>query len=753
METPSPSGSGSERGSSHRLFPVTSARTAVTLAAAAFLFHALTTSSGLFWLDAGDFATAGFDLGVPHPTGFPLYTLLGRLVSTIPLGPVSFRFSLLSAILAGATTGLVVALVDRLISPRMHPGTRLVAMVVACAGLWVTPVAGLLGRTPDVYVLHLLLVAASALVCLRLWGRFQAGDLLVSGFLVGLGLSNHAEYRLFAPVFCAVAVVALFRSAAQGGWKTRSAWVLGFLGLLAVGLLPYLYLPLAAGREPYHAWGHPDSLARFWNHVWGLTIRLAFPESFLSMSWPRVVRALEVFTGQILHDWGALLFLSGLGAVFGLIRCRLAAVLLVVLAVIDLGYAVLFNPMGLIDKQNGATTYLVLALFAGVGVAVGLSWLLSWLSWILDRLSARWSQGKKRVSPGPAETGEPSLLEPPVGRTPCADRRRENGKGYLAALILLVGGLLVVYTMSRADLRWLVMNGSWGAQDLTFQGLTQAPTGGLVLSDNEGFAAARLYLVGVGGMRPDLQVLNRTELSDSRLLVQRSRQGPFPLADDTTVETWSRWGVGADESTYQARIGQLLERAFGEGRAVVWGPGAARDSRGRWNHIELGFPLHRIFPEVRVDPRAMPPPQQLVPNWFLARLDLWGHRWLADYLNWLGTYYYNLERIDLAAWAWMAAVQHAPEWSPPVVNLGVLADRRGSYREAEALVAMATGLDPLNVTAWLNLARYRCLLSDREGAWAALERARALHAQEDRTAEVTDFLSRCPPSISQPEPP
>ena len=58
------------------------------------------STPGLGWLDAGDFATAGFSLGVPHPTGFPLLTQLTNLTGLLPAGSLGGR----SAWLSGAAT-------------------------------------------------------------------------------------------------------------------------------------------------------------------------------------------------------------------------------------------------------------------------------------------------------------------------------------------------------------------------------------------------------------------------------------------------------------------------------------------------------------------------------------------------------------------------------------------------------------------------------------------------------------------------
>jgi len=56
------------------------------------------------WQDAGEFLAATSCLGVSHPSGQPLYHLLGKLFLDLPLGPPAWRLGLMSA--AAAALGL-----------------------------------------------------------------------------------------------------------------------------------------------------------------------------------------------------------------------------------------------------------------------------------------------------------------------------------------------------------------------------------------------------------------------------------------------------------------------------------------------------------------------------------------------------------------------------------------------------------------------------------------------------------------------
>src|SRR6267378_7444594 len=74
-------------------------------ALAALWAYALTLSPTVAWInfgeDSGDLLAASATLGIPHPTGYPLFVLLGRLATFLPLGTIAFRINLIAA-LAGA---------------------------------------------------------------------------------------------------------------------------------------------------------------------------------------------------------------------------------------------------------------------------------------------------------------------------------------------------------------------------------------------------------------------------------------------------------------------------------------------------------------------------------------------------------------------------------------------------------------------------------------------------------------------------
>ena len=49
--------------------------------------------------DAGELISASYTLGIAHPPGYPVYTLLGKLFTFLPFGTIAGRINLMTAIL------------------------------------------------------------------------------------------------------------------------------------------------------------------------------------------------------------------------------------------------------------------------------------------------------------------------------------------------------------------------------------------------------------------------------------------------------------------------------------------------------------------------------------------------------------------------------------------------------------------------------------------------------------------------------
>lgn len=131
----------------------------------AILFLALylsTQSHSIFGGDAGDLVSAASTLGVAHPPGYPLYTVVANmLIKYVNYGTPAWRVSLLSSISIAVSMGMV-TLLGLLLFNRVIPA------VLGSLILGLTYIYWLYAIVPEVFGMHLFFMTTQ-LVVLRLW--------------------------------------------------------------------------------------------------------------------------------------------------------------------------------------------------------------------------------------------------------------------------------------------------------------------------------------------------------------------------------------------------------------------------------------------------------------------------------------------------------------------------------------------------------------------------------------------------------
>lgn len=340
--------------------------------------YLLTYARQVTLVDSGELITTSATLGVAHPPGFPLYTLLGYLFSRLPLGSVASRVTFMSAFWAAVASAVMVMLVAEVLKAlptsenkgkkkKAEPlPTYLDSLIPLVAGLLFAFSATLwyYASVAEVYTLNTALLATVVLLMLR-WRRLLlAGEeraaqksILLAAGVYGLGLAvHHVTILLTLP---AIALLV---------WRTDRKVMLSrkivplFLAALA-GLSVYLYLPLAASRQPIINWGNPSGWERFYWHISGKQYQV----NLFSLDTEFLAKELSFFTGLILNELtpvGLLLGVYGVYALFGRERTLCWTLLLVIL--FDLLYA--FNYEIAEDKD---AYYLSTAFALSIAAAVG----------------------------------------------------------------------------------------------------------------------------------------------------------------------------------------------------------------------------------------------------------------------------------------------------------------------------------------------------------------------------------------------
>ena len=241
-----------------------------TTALIALVVYVRTSHPGLAGGDSGELVAVAHDLGVAHPPGYPLYTLLGH-VWQAALGPVdpARSLNLMSAVAQALASGVLAEAVLR------WTGRPLAGLAAGLAWAFTAPVWKM-ALVAEVFALNGLL-AATLVACLFALlvdtgdhgpapPRRRAVWPWTAIFLVcGLLVAHHHTLVLLAVPVVVVASVRIARRTRGlvAPWRLVGHAVVG----AAVGASPLLLLPIRARAGDVLAWGDPVDPRGFLHHL------------------------------------------------------------------------------------------------------------------------------------------------------------------------------------------------------------------------------------------------------------------------------------------------------------------------------------------------------------------------------------------------------------------------------------------------------------------------------------------------------
>ena len=221
------------------------------------LYVATMAPSTAMW-DTSEYITAAYTFGLPHPPGNPLFVIIGRMFSVLPVAAtVAARVNVLAALSSAAAAGFWFLVAERV--ARRWIGARPLRVTIGV-------LAALIGATAftvwnqsvvneKVYTVSLAGIAAVSWLAVR-WSsspddpRSDAMLLLIA-YLCGLGYANHMAGMLPAP---AVGLAVLAR---RPSTALRFRLLLSCAALMVLGLTPFATQPIRAAHFPAIDEGEP----------------------------------------------------------------------------------------------------------------------------------------------------------------------------------------------------------------------------------------------------------------------------------------------------------------------------------------------------------------------------------------------------------------------------------------------------------------------------------------------------------------
>lgn len=221
------------------------------------IIYSFGVSPSVFGGDGGDVILSYFFGGVAHPPGYPLNTMIGWLLTRIPIGPTfAFRANFVSAVYCSLAISLMFYLIFRFTKkPVLSLATTLTLAFV--------PIFWLYAHAAEEFQLSLVLIGFSLIFLFEGIGfdlKFKKNSnklILLSLFFLGLACFHHQTNVFVLPSYIYFLVVN------KNKLRINLRRVILYCAVFSAGILPYIFIPFAAIRNTPLNWDNPVNIVNF----------------------------------------------------------------------------------------------------------------------------------------------------------------------------------------------------------------------------------------------------------------------------------------------------------------------------------------------------------------------------------------------------------------------------------------------------------------------------------------------------------
>lgn len=248
----------------------------VTVVVVVAAVYAATLCPTVYWYDSAEFAAHAAGLGVPHPPGYPLYTLIAHAFTWLPgeaaldVNLMSLVFGVLSCVLAFVLTrGIGVGVMGAWV------GAVTLALLPS---FWTNAVVA------EVYTPGLAFTLGTFVLLCEGLGRRRRGLVVAAALLAGAGVGVHMSIAT-----CGLAYVWLVLSygvelpslravpdIVRPPWTERIRIALACLLAAAAGLCTFIYIPIVR----FDRWDDPTQWRAFYLNATGGQFKRKFLDDY-----------------------------------------------------------------------------------------------------------------------------------------------------------------------------------------------------------------------------------------------------------------------------------------------------------------------------------------------------------------------------------------------------------------------------------------------------------------------------------------
>ncbi|MBM3123619.1 MAG: DUF2723 domain-containing protein [Chloroflexi bacterium] len=273
-----------------------------------------TLAPGLLFGDSAEFQTIAYTLGMGHPTGYPVYVVLAKMATLVPIGEIAYRVNLLSAFSASLTVSLLYMII-RTLGPR--PGAAFLPSIT-----WaLVPLFWKYACMAEVYSVSMACLAMILFTVLA-WSKSKNTVwLFAAGTLGGLSLGLHAMIALLFPAI--LLYLGITPASSKERWMDRAkAIMLGGTAGILIFLTLFLLLDQRNSPAGYYnsvvipslsAWEmKPADFDSPWERFAFLFFPPQFRGQFGALPFPDAINRLKdfVFNNASLLMFGTIGFIS-----------------------------------------------------------------------------------------------------------------------------------------------------------------------------------------------------------------------------------------------------------------------------------------------------------------------------------------------------------------------------------------------------------------------------------------------------------
>lgn len=375
---------------------------------AVLMLYGITIATSVIQIDSGELAAVQLTLGIAHPTGYPLFTVLGFIFShlPIPVAPVA-KMNILAAL--WVTGGVIVfiytselilkhlssftsaepekgssrqkkskknkrdkeepAPVEIKKAPLKHKGSLYIFTTISAGLVFaLNKTVWFQSTSVEVYSLHILLMLLIIHFLIR--ARLNAlsdypNDIhwFAFAFILALGFGNHMTTLLILPGVAYIYFVT-FPINKESVFRILKMLFIFFTTLIIV----YSYLPIRALQGPSLNWGNPVNFENIMRHISGKQYQV-----WIFSSTEAAQKQFSYFISQIPTEFTLNLIFVLIGLIFAFIKARKMFVFLLISFVSTVLYAINYDIVD-IDSYF-LLAYISMSYFALFGLYLTYRWL------------------------------------------------------------------------------------------------------------------------------------------------------------------------------------------------------------------------------------------------------------------------------------------------------------------------------------------------------------------------------------------